>query len=352
MRTRQQTHRSWVFTLNNYESQDEHHLKGLYPSYFRYLCVGREVGAQGTPHLQGFFIATSPIRLANCKRTLGDRYHFEPARGTSTQAADYCKKDGDFWELGQLRGEQGRRVDLESACEELSKHRDLARFKLEHPSLWVKYPRGFSTLLDKSPRREKPKTCWIYGPTGVGKTRFVHDKFGATHSIWFSSGPMRWFDGYYDQEVCVFDDFRGSYLQLSVLLRLLDRYPVRVEIKGGSVEFTPRYIFITSPFSPRETYPGVEDVGQLLRRLDFLLHFGRGGEITKERIDVPSNRPSGTLHEYFPSEVMLWDEDSTNNPEVEPAEERHHVGADEEEEEGTDYPSDLESIYSNDSIAI
>ena len=63
---------------------------------------------------------------------------------------------------------------------------------------------------------------------------------------------------------------------LSYLLRILDRYDTKVEIKGGCRILMAEYFIITCPFSPVVAFtygkhtdnPQVdEDIGQLIRRL-------------------------------------------------------------------------------------
>lgn len=110
--------RRWVFTLNNYTEDDEQQLIRFFAEHnVVYLIFGREVApTTGTRHLQGFLILPSPRRRAFLVRTLFQA-HFETARGTSAQAADYCKKEGDHVELGTLPTEQGRRKDIEVIIE-------------------------------------------------------------------------------------------------------------------------------------------------------------------------------------------------------------------------------------------
>lgn len=103
----------WCFTLNNYTDVDQALLRAIgQTDVIRYLVFGREVGLNNTPHLQGFAIFASNHRLRAVRLLFGTRGHYEVARGTSIQAATYCKKDDDFEEFGQVPSEQGKRNDF------------------------------------------------------------------------------------------------------------------------------------------------------------------------------------------------------------------------------------------------
>lgn len=100
--------------------------------------------------------------------------------------------------------------------------------------------------------RIPPKVEVLIGATGVGKTRYVHElariHFGGDLWIYDGEKDKEWFDGYVGQRVALFDDFRGE-IHFSRLLRLLDRYPCQVPVKGGFVRWNPERIFITSNVS-------------------------------------------------------------------------------------------------------
>lgn len=128
----------WCYTLNNYTPEDEQRLQSIECKYHIY---GRERGQSGTSHLQGFVVFRSRKRFNSAKSILGNQVHLEVARGTSEQAADYCRKDGDIFERGSPPS-QGKRTDWElfiDWCRNLESaptQRELIR---EFPQLWARY---------------------------------------------------------------------------------------------------------------------------------------------------------------------------------------------------------------------
>jgi len=114
-----------------------------------------------------------------------------------------------------------------------------------------------------------------------------------------SDNTLKWFDGYDGQPVTIIDDFRSKGVRFSFVLRLLDRYPLSVEFKGGFVNWAPRYIFITTPNDVAGTFAArkehlPEDIAQLERRItkvfsfpeevdDFTMYFsGLDGQLRPE----------------------------------------------------------------------
>lgn len=141
----------FCYTLNNYTSEEEEACKDFSSlPVVKYHVFGREVGDSGTPHLQGFLCFKNPHKktIFWLKQNFSDRAHFEFTRGSNEQASNYCKKDGDFFEHGDIPF-GGQRTDLDvvrswiddfaqqhgRACTE----RELA---MEHPLSFIRYQRA------------------------------------------------------------------------------------------------------------------------------------------------------------------------------------------------------------------
>lgn len=118
------------------------------------------------------------------------------------------------------------------------------------------------------------RTCVVFwGRTGTGKSRLAWEQ--ASVDAYPKDPRTKFWCGYGSQENVVIDEFRGG-IDISHLLRWLDRFPVIVEVKGGSCVLNAKRIWITSNLSPREWYPGLDEETQqaLLRRL-VVTHFDR-----------------------------------------------------------------------------
>lgn len=147
MARRQSRAKRWVFTLNNYTDEDQQRLRSIFPSdSVDYLVFGREIGETGTPHLQGYIHFRFRQYLAQAKAVVSQRAHLEVSRGNPTQAADYCKKDGDFEEFGVLPNGQGSRTDLKEAqewvrsfVEENNRAPTATELALQHPAAFIRY---------------------------------------------------------------------------------------------------------------------------------------------------------------------------------------------------------------------
>jgi len=197
MAANQSQGKRWVFTINNYTPEDQDRLREL---ECKYVVFGREVGENGTPHLQGFVIFDSNKRFNAAKTAIGATAHIELARGTSEQAAQYCRKENDYEEFGQL-GTPGRRTDWERLSEWLERigrrptQRELIR---EFPSLYARYSHRVMEIVSamQDPVRlvgeaEQPRDGWQRGldeyielPADTRRVRFYVDPVGNSGKTW------------------------------------------------------------------------------------------------------------------------------------------------------------------------
>lgn len=98
----------WCFTVNNYDNADIQLLELLVPDVCDYVVYGYETApTTGTPHLQGYCIFKDRKRLTSAAAALPNGAHLEVKRGTASQAAEYCKKDGLFGEHGTAPSRAG-----------------------------------------------------------------------------------------------------------------------------------------------------------------------------------------------------------------------------------------------------
>lgn len=218
-------YRAWCFTVNNWtEDQLEKIMSNDKSSY---VVVGKEVGEKGTPHLQGYIEFKNARTLAAVTKIIG-KGHLETRRGSATEAATYCKKDGDWLEAGKMSN-QGQRTDLLDIKEKILNGMQEDEVIMEHTAEWCRYRNGLRDFIDvvnRSKKRDQmTKGIWLHGETGVGKTHKAFEIAGDDYFLWTDDNG--WWDGYKGQRVVIINDFRGG-IKYSELLALVDKWDCKV----------------------------------------------------------------------------------------------------------------------------
>ena len=119
--------------------------------------------------------------------------------------------------------------------------------------VFLRHERSLTSLISSQQKERSHKTVvvYLYGATGVGKSQLSQSAATALdpkQPYYKSDG--KWWDMYMNERVVVWDDFRGKSYMFSETLKLLDRYPYKVEKKGCMAKFNSEFIFITSNVSP------------------------------------------------------------------------------------------------------
>lgn len=253
-------HRSYCYTWNNFPEEID-----WSKFNFQYNVFGIETGESGTTHLQGYMEFKNPKNIKTLHK-IEPKIHWEPRYGSQKQAIDYCKKDGKWTEDGDKKN-QGERNDLKKFVEIAKTEGMKAIFEQEDiPNFQT--IRVCEKMLEycEEPRQEKPEVIWIHGEPGIGKTKLAHTMCPNA----YIKDETKWWSGYDGNTEVIIDDFRPKHMSFTYLLKLIDRYQMRVETKGGFRQFKAKKIIITSVESPLYMwhYKTTENLKQLSRRID------------------------------------------------------------------------------------
>jgi hypothetical protein len=263
------TSKSWKFTI--YGEDLEAEIEWLKTLEFNVMTCSKEVCPDTENlHLQGAVTWKRSYSLAALKK-LHAKAHWEIQK--CVQDNNYERKRGSEVLIDQdNRKKKGARTDIENIktiVKSSGSMRDVVEAatsvqSIRMAEIWLKYceaPRPISPA---------PAIHWRWGTSGVGKTREIWD----THDIneVFTPVSYKWWEGYDGHKVVLIDELRGDWCTFGQLLKITDRYPFRVETKGGSRQMLASEIWITSCKPPELLYnpnhfDSNERVDQLTRRI-------------------------------------------------------------------------------------
>lgn len=259
--------RNWCFTSFDEAGNQALDANTGEGSGVRFWCYGNETCPDTKrSHRQGYMELTQATTRLALQKKFHRSIHWEFRRGTQEQAIQYCQKDGDYYAFGEVK-QQGKRADLIAIRDAIDAGAPVSQIATDHFAKYCQYGRAF----ERYRQLKQPERNWatevhvVWGPTGTGKTRYCIDQGAAM--VEFDKGGF--IHGYMNQEIIVFDDFDPATISRGAFLKLMDRYPTTVNIKGGSMIWNPRTVYLTTNFNPRDWYGACPAIR---RRLTSITH--------------------------------------------------------------------------------
>jgi hypothetical protein len=228
----------------------------------------------------------------------GDTAHVEVCRHYP-KAVEYCKKEesrvGGPWEYGKMTS-QGARTDLHAAVAMVVGGKRPREIAMEEPLLYARFHKNLQALraeLEIPTQRDGLAVVLLWGKTRTGKTRAVYDSWNANDVYRVFDQEKSWFDGYQGEKIALFDDYGEGMMNIHRMKTVLDRYPLRLPIKGSSVSWNPELVIITSNGTPETWYPTArsEDLEALSARMTIFKFPDQSADALKWLADNNPLRP-------------------------------------------------------------
>lgn len=266
--------------VNNYALGDVELLQEALEQSCNYGIIGKEVGANGTPHLQCYFQWSSPKSLASIQKEIyaalgGRKCWLTVANGSAKQNRTYCSKDGDFIEFGDVPS-PGKRTDWDAVKAAIDNGADSEAMLDMAPELYIRHHSGIDRAIALKMRSRAMtfrdvKVTLITGPTGTGKTRWIYDKFEQAdwHKICKVTGDElkgKFFLDYRGQETLLIDEY-ANQVPITKLLTILDGHPLTLNVKNGYTYALWTQVVITTNLRQLHTSAMPEHCDALRRRI-------------------------------------------------------------------------------------
>lgn len=252
----------WLLTI------PQHEFLPYLPPQCQYAKGQLEEGsATGYLHWQLVVAFKKKTSLLGVRKVFGDACHCELSRSSAANAyvwKDETSIEGTRFEFGTFSFDRASKTDWELVWA-AAKSGDVESIPAHCRIVNYGSIRRISSDYSRAIGMERQCFCY-WGPTGTGKSRRAWDEAGM--EAYCKDPRTKFWCGYQMEKNVVIDEFRGG-IDIAHLLRWLDRYPVRVEIKGSSQPLAAEKIWITSNLDPRHWYPDCDQatLDALMRRL-------------------------------------------------------------------------------------
>lgn len=273
-----------------------------------YWILCDEIGGKdGTYHTHIYAVFKSPVRFSTIKNRF-PHGHIEVAHGTHQQNIDYVTKSGRW------KNTEKEATSIPSTLEEWGQRPSDANGTDEKlMQLYTYIKEGLSNYeilelcsdylfdTDKIDRvrltikQEEFKEVWrnlevtfITGSTGLGKSRFVMEKYGYSN-VFRITDYLHPYDTYKGEDIIVFEEFSSS-LKIQDMLNYTDGYPLKLPCRYSDKIACYTKVYIISNLLLEEQYPNVrtenpEVYKAFLRRINKVMYFKKDATITYDSVE-------------------------------------------------------------------
>lgn len=234
----------WCFTYNNYPVEILEQIVASFEKLEILYIIGKEVGENGTPHLQGYI--ETPTRCRPTSFGLPKQIHWEKCKGSRADNIKYCSKDGNYVHSTQFKPRKP--------------------LKLIDPTYW--WEQEILQIIEGEP--DERTIYWYWSSAGkVGKTQFckyLSVKHGAI-PVGGKGADVRNAVVEYKKatgetpELCVFPiprSYNTEYLSYEALENVKDMYFYSGKFEGAAICGACPHLFVFAN-EPPNRYKCSED---------------------------------------------------------------------------------------------
>lgn len=246
LRTGRIRSRKWVFTVNNPSDDTEHKISLWVESLRGKLVIGNEVGASGTPHLQGYCEFSNAISFETIKKAI-PKGHIEKAIGNRKQNISYCTKEN----------ESINTFDDNKKEYELEYEREM---ELEYKNIeWKPWQKDVIDILNEKP--DNRTVHWLWEERGgTGKTflsKWIDWKYDAIIANGKQADVFHAYSTYLQTKekqpkVALIDIPRShkEFVCYSTMEKIKDGLVNSGKYEGGKLRLTKHHLIIFANFYP------------------------------------------------------------------------------------------------------
>lgn len=255
--------RSWLLTLPEAD-YDKATLEAKLGNY-TYIGQLEEGSKTGYRHWHVLIEQKSPIRFSTLKKKFPIG-RLETRRGTVAEALAYVTKEETSLGVTIQNGliEADEKTSKPSRLEQLHARvlagESVNQILLDDPKAWF-YGRNLERLanayaMETSKKLRNVEAVYIWGKTGVGKTRSLWETYGK--SMYRVSDYSHPWDSYKGEKILVLDEFYSTNIPFNFLLNVLDRYPLDLPARYANKQANWEKVYLVSNVPLESQYADIQ----------------------------------------------------------------------------------------------